>query len=127
MKEEKVDRIIRKTVNDHFTPEPSREFADHVMEKLGVKPVQSTLKTKPLKPKRGLILMGVVYLAILVSIFFIPKSLESASIQLPKFNLPALSDYISIDQNLSRMLIFSIIAGWLLLFFDKYIRKLFLR
>jgi hypothetical protein len=127
MKEEKLDRIIRKTFNDHFTPEPSRDFVDHVMGELGIKPVQSTLKTKPLKPKRGLILMGVLYLVILVSVFFIPKSLESTSLQLPEFNLPALSDYININQNFSRLLVFSILAGWLLLFFDKYLRKILIR
>ncbi len=127
MKEEKLDRIIRKTVNDHFIPEPSRDFVDHVMGELGVKPVKSTLKTKPLKPKRGLILMGILYLVILAAVFVLPGSLASSSYQLPQFKLPSLSDYININQNLSRMLIFSILGGWLLIFFDKYIRKLLIR
>jgi hypothetical protein len=38
MKEEKLDRIIRKMVNDHFTPEPSRDFVDNVMSELGSSP-----------------------------------------------------------------------------------------
>lgn len=127
MKEEELDRIIRKTVNDHFIPEPSKDFVDHVMGELGVNTVSSNLKTKPLKPKRGLILMAVLYIAILAAVFIIPGSLNSTSYQLPKFNLPAISDYINISQNMSRMLIFLILGGWLLLFLDKYIRKLFIR
>jgi len=127
MKEEKYDRIIRKTVNENFMPDPSRDFVDNVMGELGVKPVKATLKTKPLKPKRGLILMGVLYIVILALIFVIPGSLDSSTYQLPKFNLPALSDYIHINQNFSRMLIFLIVGGWLLLFFDNYIRKRFAR
>ncbi len=127
MKEEKLDRIIRKTFNDHFIPEPSKEFVDNVMGELGVKPVNSTIKTKPLKPKIGLILMGVLYLVILAMVFVFPGSLDSTTYQLPQFKLPALSDYININQNLSRMLIFLILGGWLLIFFDNYIKKHFAR
>lgn len=127
MKEEKYDRVIRKIVNDHFMPEPSGNFVDNVMGELGVKPVKSTLKSKPLMPKRGLILMGILYVVIIALIFFIPGSLDSTAYKLPKFNLPALSDYIHISKNLSRMLIVLIVGGWLLLFFDNYIRKFFVR
>jgi len=127
MKEDKYDRVIRKVFNDHFVPEPSSDFVDNVMGELGVKPVNSTLKTKPLKPKRGLILMGILYVVIIALIFIIPGSLDSTTYELPKLNLPALSDYIQISQNLSRMLIFLIVGGWLLLFFDNYIRKYFVR
>jgi hypothetical protein len=127
MKEEKYDRVIRKIVNDHFIPEPSGNFVDNVMGELGVKPAKSTLKTKPLMPKRGLILMGILYVVIIALIFIIPGSMDSTAYELPKFNLPALSDYIQINQNLSRMLIFLIVGGWLLLFFDNYIRKFFAR
>ena len=127
MKEDKLDRIIRKMVNDHFAPEPSREFADNVMHQLGVKPAKTTLQTKPLKPKRGLILMGVFYLAILLSILFIPGALESSQYQLPEFKLPSLANYINISQNLSKMLILLILGGWILLFSDRFLRKLFMR
>jgi hypothetical protein len=127
MKEDKLDRTIRKMVNDHFTPEPSREFADNVMHQLGVKPAKSTLQTKPLKPKRGLILMGVLYLAILLSILLIPGALESSQYQLPEFKLPSLANYINISQNLSKMLILLILGGWILLFSDRFLRKLFMR
>lgn len=127
MKEDKLDRIIRKMVNDHFAPEPSREFADNVMHQLGVKPAKTTLQTKPLKPKRGLILMGVFYLAILLSILLIPGALESSQYQLPEFKLPSLANYINISQNLSKMLILLILGGWILLFSDRFLRKLFMR
>jgi hypothetical protein len=129
MKEEKLDRIIRKTVNDHFVSEPSNEFVDNVMVELGVKPIKSSLKTKPLRPKWGLIIMGILYLVILSSVFFIPGalSLNSTSYQLPQFKLPSLSEYLNISQGLSRMLILLIIGGWLLIIFDNYIKKLFIR
>ncbi|MBR9999572.1 MAG: hypothetical protein KFF73_11405 [Cyclobacteriaceae bacterium] len=127
MKEEKLDRIIRKMVNDHFIPEPSRDFVDKVMGELGVKPAQSTLKTKPLKSRRGLILMGVLYLAILITILVVPGALESSSYNLPEFKLPSLSEYFNISQNLSKMLILLILGGWILIFFDRYIRKFFMR
>jgi len=127
MKEEKLDRIIRKTVNDQFTPNPSPNFVDNVMGELGVKQLKSTLNTKPLKPKKGLFLMAGLYLVILASIFFIPGTIESSSIELPQFKFPSLTDYFNISQGLSRMLIMLIIGGWILLFFDKYIKKLFVR
>jgi len=129
MKDEKLDRIIRKTVNDHFMPEPSRSFVDNVMGELGVKSVKSTLKTKPLKPKWGLILMGIFYLIILASIFFIPGAwtINSSAYQLPQFKIPSISEYLNIGQGLSRMLILLIIGGWLLIFFDNYLKKYFVR
>ena len=127
MKEEKLDRIIRKMVNDHFTPEPSRDFTEKVMNGLGVKPVQSTLKTKPLRPKRGLIVMGVLYLVVLAATFLMPGSLESSSYQLPTFKLPALSDYINLNQDFSKMLVLLILGGWILIFSDRILRKLFIR
>lgn len=127
MKEEKLDRIIRKMVNDHFTPEPSREFVDNVMHELGVKPVKSTLQTKPLKPRRGLFLMGALYLAILLAVFLIPGALETSQYKLPDFKLPSITDYISISQDLSKMLILLILGGWILLFSDRFLRKFFMR
>ena len=36
MKEEKIDRFIRKTVNDRFIENPSPNFTENVMGKLGV-------------------------------------------------------------------------------------------
>jgi hypothetical protein len=127
MKEEKLDRIIRKMVNDHFTPEPSRNFVDNIMSEMGVKPAQSNLKTKPLKPRRGLILMGILYAGILLSIFLIPGALETSPYSLPEFKLPSIMNYISIGKDLSKMLILLILGGWILLFSDRFLRKLFMR
>ena len=127
MKEEKLDRIIRKMVNDHFTLEPSKDFTNKVMSGLGLKPAQTTLKTKPLRTKRGLIFMGVLYLAVLVAIFAMPGTLESSSYQLPSFKLPALTDIIHLNQDLSKMLVLLILGGWILIFSDRIFRKLFMR
>ncbi len=127
MKEEKLDRIIRKTINDHFTPDPSPNFVEHVMGELGVRQLKPTLTTKPLKPRKGLFLMGALYLGILISIFFIPATIESSALQLPQLKIPSLTEYLNINQGLSRMLIILIIGGWILLIFDKYVKKLFVR
>ena len=127
MKEEKFDRIIRKMVNDHFMQEPSRDFTDGVMKRLGVKTAPAPLKTKPLKPRWGLILMGALYLIILISVLIIPGSLESSAYRLPEIKFPALADYMNISENLSKMLILLILGGWILLFSDRFIRRLFMR
>jgi hypothetical protein len=128
MKEEKIDRIIRKTFNDKFIAEPSSEFSDNVMEKLGVKKRESTVVTKPLKPRRGLLLMGGLYILIIALVFFLPGSVERVTTyKLPEISLPAISKYLNFSSGISRLLIVLILGGWALIFFDNYIRKLFMR
>jgi len=127
MKEEKFDRLIRKTINDGIMQNPSSQFTENVMEKLGVTGQELKLKTKPIKSKWGLRSMIIVYLILIVAIFLIPGSLESSGYQLPKFELPSLSQYFQINGSVSKMLIILIFGGWFLIFIDKYAKKFFTR
>ena len=127
MKEEKIDRLIRKTINDGIIQNPSSQFTETVMEKLGVTGQELKLKTKPIKSKWGLRSMIIVYLILMVAIFLIPGGLESSGYQLPKIELPSLSQYFQISGSVSKMLIILILGGWFLIFIDKYAKKFFIR
>jgi hypothetical protein len=127
MKEEKIDRLIRKTINDGMMQNPSGNFTDNVMEKMGLSNQELKLKTKPVKSKWGLRSMIIVYLVLIVAIFFIPGGLESSGFQLPKFEIPSFSEYFQISGSVSKMLLMLIIGGWLLIFMDKYAKKFFAR
>ena len=61
MKEDKIDRLIRKTVNDGIIQNPSPQFTENIMEKLGVASPSAKLKTQPLKSKWGLRSMIIIY------------------------------------------------------------------
>jgi len=127
MKEEKIDRLIRKTINDGIMQDPSSQFTENVMEKLGLSNQEIKLKTKPVKSKWGLRSMIFVYLILIVAIFLIPGGLESSGYQLPKFELPSISEYFQISGSVSKMLLMLIIGGWLLIFIDNYAKKFFAR
>lgn len=127
MKEEKIDRLIRKTINDGIMQDPSSQFTENVMEKLGLSNQEIKLKTKPVKSKWGLRSMIFVYLILIVAIFLIPGGLESSGYQLPKFELPSISQYFQISGSISKMLLMLIIGGWLLIFIDNYAKKFFAR
>jgi len=127
MKEEKIDRIIRKTINDGIMQDPSSQFTENVMEKLGLSNQEIKLKTKPVKSKWGLRSMIFVYVILIVAIFLIPGGLESSGYQLPKFELPSISEYFQISGSISKMLLMLIIGGWLLIFIDNYAKKFFTR
>ena len=127
MKEEKIDRLIRKTINDGMMQNPSSQFTENVMEKMGLSNQEIKLKTKPVKSKWGLRSMIFVYLILIVAIFLIPGGLESSGYQLPKFELPAISEYFQISGSISKMLLMLIIGGWLLIFIDNYAKKFFTR
>jgi hypothetical protein len=127
MKEEKIDRLIRKTMNDGILQNPSPQFTENVMEKLGVNGQGIKLKTKPIKSKWGLRSMIIIYLILIIAIFLIPSGLESTGYQLPKFELPSLSQYFQISGSVSKMLIILILGGWFLIFIDNYAKKLFAR
>lgn len=123
MKEEKIDRLIRKTINDGLVQNPSPRFTENVMEKLGVPNQVIKLKTKPIKSKWGLRSMVIIYLVLIAAIFFIPGGVESSGYQLPKIELPSLSQYFQISGSVSKMLIILIIGGWFLIFIDKYLKR----
>lgn len=127
MKEEKIDRFIRKTINDGYMENPSPNFTENVMGKLGVSNQEAKLKTKPVKSKWGLRSMIFIYLILMIAILIIPGSLESGGYQLPKFELPSLSKYFVLDSNISKLLITLILGGWFLIFIDNYLKKFFTR
>ena len=127
MKEEKIDRFIRKTVNDGYMENPSPNFTENVMGKLGVSNQEAKLKTKPVKSKWGLRSMIFIYLILMIAILIIPGSMESGGYQLPKFELPSLSKYFVLDSNISKLLIILILGGWFLIFIDNYLKKFFTR
>jgi hypothetical protein len=127
MKEEKIDRIIRKTINDGYLQSPSSQFTENIMEKLGVAGQKVKLKTKPMKSKWGLRSMIIIYLILLIAILVIPGGLETNGYQLPKFELPSLSQYFTISGSISKLLITLILGGWFLIFIDKYAKKFFTR
>lgn len=127
MKEEKIDRFIRKTINDGYMENPSPNFTENVMGKLGVSNQEAKLKTKPVKSKWGLRSMIFIYLILMIAILIIPGSLESGGYQLPKFELPSLSKYFVLDSNISKLLITLILGGWFLIFIDNYLKKFFAR
>jgi len=127
MKEEKIDRFIRKTVNDGFIENPSPNFTENVMGKLGVTNQEAKLKTKPFKSKWGLRSMIFIYLVLMIVILLIPAGLESGGYQLPKFELPTISKYLVLDGNISKLLITLILGGWFLIFIDNYLKKFFTR
>ena len=125
MKEEKIDRFIRKAINDGYIENPSPNFTENVMDKLGVTNLEAKLKTKPMKSKWGLRSMIFIYLIIMVAILLIPGSLASGGYQLPKFELPSLSKYFVLDSNISKLLLTLILGGWFLIFIDNYLKKFF--
>jgi hypothetical protein len=127
MKEEKIDRFIRRTINDGYIENPSPNFTENVMSKLGVTSQDAKLKTKPLKSKWGLRSMIFIYLIILVAILLIPASLVSGGYQLPNFELPSISEYFVLDGNISKLLLMLILGGWFLIFIDNYLKKFFTR
>jgi hypothetical protein len=127
MKEEKIDRFIRRTINDGYIENPSPNFTENVMSKLGVTNQDAKLKTKPLKSKWGLRSMIFIYLIILVAILLIPASLVSGGYQLPNFELPSISEYFVLDGNISKLLLMLILGGWFLIFIDNYLKKFFTR
>ncbi len=128
MKEERFDRIIRKTFNDKYLEEPSVNFTDQVMEKMGVTKKTPATAIRPLRQKRGLVLMIILYALIFSLIFFIPSSVESVfSYKFPDFRLPTLSQYLDPGSGFSKLLIALILGGWLLIFLDNFIRKFFTR
>jgi len=127
MKEDKIDRLIRKTVNDGIIQNPSPQFTENVMEKLGVASQSAKLKTKPLKSKWGLRSMIIVYLLLILAIILIPGGLESSGYQLPKFELPSFAQYFQLSGSVSKMLIMLILGGWFLLFIDNYVKKFLMR
>ena len=127
MKEEKIDRFIRKTMNDGYMENPSPEFTENVMGKLGVSNQRAKLKTKPIKSKWGLRSMIFIYIVLMIAILLIPGSLESGGYQLPKFELPSLGKYFTLDGNISKLLIILILGGWFLIFIDNYLKKFFTR
>jgi len=127
MKEEKIDRFIRRTINDGYIENPSPNFTENVMSKLGVTNQEAKLKTKPMKSKWGLRSMIFIYLIIMVAILLIPGTLESGGYQLPKFELPSFSEYFVLDGNISKLLLTLILGGWFLIFIDNYLKKFFTR
>ncbi len=127
MKEEKIDRVIRKTINDGYMENPSPGFTENVMSKLGVTHQEAKLKTKPIKSKWGLISMIFIYLILMIAILLIPGSLESGGYQLPKFELPSFGKYFALDGNISKLLIILIVGGWFLIFADNYLKKFLAR
>lgn len=127
MKENKLDDIIRATINKDLITNPPLKFTESVMEKLGVSPQESKLKTKPIKAKWGLSLMMLVYVLIIGAVFFIPGSVNSESFQLPAFSFPSIAKYFDLGESMSKILIMLIFGGWFLIFIDKFLKKLFIR
>ena len=127
MKEDKFDRLIRKTINDGYMQGPSPQFTEHIMDKLGVAPQESRLKIKPIKAKWGIWSMVIIYLLLIAFIFILPGSIESSGFQLPEFKLPSLSKYISFSGDMSKLLIVLILGGWVLIFLDNYVKRFFTR
>lgn len=129
MKEENIDRIIRKTINDGYLLNPSSQFTENIMETLGVSGQKAKLKTKPIKSKWGLRSMIIFYLVLLIAILVIPGTLETSvyQFQLPKFELPSLSQYFTLSGSVSKLLIALIFGGWFLIFIDNFVKKFFTR
>jgi len=127
MKEEKIDRLIRNTINDGYIQNPSSQFTESVMEKLGVVSQGTKLKTKPIRPRWGLWSIVVIYLLLMAAILIIPGNIDSETFQLPKFELPSISKYFSFSGSVSRLLITLILGGWFLIFIDSTIRKFITR
>ena len=127
MKEEKIDRLIRETINDGMIQNPSPRFTENVMEKMGLSNQELKLKTKPVKSKWGLRSMIFVYIILIAAIFLIPGGLESGGYELPKFELPSFSQYFQLSGSISKMLLMLIFGGWLLIFIDSYAKKFFAR
>lgn len=127
MKEEKIDRLIRETVNDEFFQNPSKEFTGQVMEKLGVKGQDSKLSTRPLRYKWGLWSMVIIYSILILTVIILPGSLMNSAYQLPEIQLPSISKFISFSSDISRLLVVLIFGGWFLIFIDKFARRIFFR
>ena len=127
MKEEKIDRLIRNTINDGMIQNPSSRFTESVMEKMGLSNQELKLKTKPVRSKWGLRSMIFVYIFLIAAIFLIPGGLESSGYQLPKLELPSIGQYFQLSESISKTLLMLIIGGWLLIFIDKYAKKFFTR
>lgn len=127
MKEQKIDRFIRKTVNENHNLKPSPEFTENILEKLGVKTTPAVSKPKPIRNKWGLILTVSLYILIMVSLLVIPQNQESTMTWIPQFSLPAIGDYLNVSSNVYKMILILIMGGWILLIADNFVKKLFLR
>jgi hypothetical protein len=127
MKEEKIDRLIRKTINEGYIQDPSPQFTENIMERLGVPGKDAKLKTKPIKSKWGLRSMIIIYLVLIAAILLIPGTMESTKFQLPTIELPSFGQYFKIGDSISKLLIMLILGGWFLIFVDNYVRRRFAR
>ena len=123
MKEEKIDRLIRNTMNDGFIQNPPQQFTERIMEKLGIVGHETKLKTKPIKSRWGLWFIVIIYLILIATIFFLPGNVNSELIKLPKFELPSISKYFSFSGTFSKLLLTLIFGGWFLIFIDGFIKK----
>ena len=127
MKEGKIDRLIRNTMNDGFIQNPSHQFTEQIMEKLGIVTHETKLKTKPIKSRWGLWSIVIIYLILMATILIIPGKMNSDLFQLPKFELPSLDKYFSFSGTLSKLLLTLIFGGWFLIFIDNFIKKYIIR
>ena len=122
MKEQKIDRVIRKTINEHHFIKPSPEFTRSVMEKMGLKTSPVTVKEKPIKARWGLILTFSLYALIAISLLFVPQSSESSVNLIPEFSLPSIAKYLNLSNTVSKMILILTFGGWILILVDNYIK-----
>ncbi len=128
--EEKFDYLLGRIIRDDMMEKPSAGFTENVLEKLGVQKVASRIVSKPILSLKSKIAIAAVYMILMVYLFF--SGGESASTTnylnfIPQFKLSALTSMLNFDSQFYTLLVILIGAGWILILFDKFMKRFFLR
>ena len=128
---EKFDRIVRDIVKHDIIEPPTAFFTDKVMERLGIRKVQSGVVTKPILSNRAKIAIAAGYTAIIALIIIFSKGSPAPDSKylklLPEFQLPSLKSLFEINSQFLTLLAVLIGVGWLLIGLDKILKKFLLR
>ena len=128
--EEKFDRLLTKIISEDMMEKPGPGFTENVLEKLGVQKVQSRVAAKPILSMKSKIGIAAAYVVLMIYLFF--SGGESASSTkyldiIPEYKLPSITSMLNFDSQFYTLLIVLIGAGWILILFDKFMKRFFLR
>ena len=129
--EEKFDRSIQNIVKKELLENPSPGFTDAVLEKLGVRRLPSKEISKPILSNWAKIGIAASYLILFVLIIFLTKGEPASSSSylnlLKKVNLSSFTSLLNFSGPMYSILVILIIAGWLLIVADRFLKKVLAR
>lgn len=129
--EEKFDRSIRNIVRETLVEKPSAAFTDNVLGKLGFHRLPAQIIAKPILSKYAKIAIAISYVAVMIILIVVTRGPSAAPDKylnmLPKFEIPSLNSIFDFSNPAYSLLAVLVGVGWLLILFDKFLKKFFLR